>query len=238
MIKFYKIYRGIKLILLNSFYFKVKLSGLKLIMLILLQGVMKFFYLKIKNKNISIEFFKYLEKYKFSKNYFNHNSEIWFEIFNKNNYLNKNLYILEIGSFEGMSLLFFQYFLKVKKIFSVDIKKNKNFNKNIKNFNNVKYFNMKSDLFFKKKINFKFDIIYIDGSHYYRDVFNDLMNSEKKLKKDGLLIIDDLLLDLNYRKYGMKFYEDVIGGIMMFLKNKKDKYKFLYVGHQLILKKI
>ena len=238
MIKFYKIYRGIKLIFLNSFYFKVKLSGLKLIMLILLQGVMKFFYLKIKNKNISIEFFKYLEKYKFSKNYFNHNSEIWFDIFEKNNCFNRKLTILEIGSFEGMSLLFFQYFLKVKDIFSVDFAKNKNFEKNIRNFKNVKYFNLKSDLFFKKNINHKFDIIYIDGSHYYKDVFNDLINSERKLKQDGLMIIDDLLLDLNYRKKGMNFYEDVIGGVMMFLKEKKSKFKFLYVGHQLILKKI
>ena len=52
------------------------------------------------------------------------------------------------------------------------------------------------------------------------------------------MIIDDLLLDLNYRKKGMNFYEDVIGGVIMFLKKKRDKFKFLYVGHQLILKKI
>ena len=238
MIKFYKILRGVKLIILNSFYFKVKILGLKLILLILTQGLIKFLFLKIKNKKISRKFYRYTRKFSFSENYFNHNSEIWFDIFEKNNCFNRKLTILEIGSFEGMSLLFFQYFLKVKDIFSVDFAKNKNFEKNIKNFKNVKYFNLKSDLFFRKNINHKFDIIYIDGSHYYKDVFNDLINSERKLKQDGLMIIDDLLLDLNYRKKGMNFYEDVIGGVMMFLKEKKSKFKFLYVGHQLILKKI
>ena len=238
MRKFYKILRGVKLIILNSFYFKVKILGLKLILLILTQGLIKFLFLKIKNKKISRKFYRYTRKFSFSENYFNHNSEIWFDIFEKNNCFNRKLTILEIGSFEGMSLLFFQYFLKVKDIFSVDFAKNKNFEKNIRNFKNVKYFNLKSDLFFKKNINHKFDIIYIDGSHYYKDVFNDLINSERKLKQDGLMIIDDLLLDLNYRKKGMNFYEDVIGGVMMFLKEKKSKFKFLYVGHQLILKKI
>ncbi len=238
MRKFYKILRGVKLIILNSFYFKVKILGLKLIVLILTQGLVKFLFLKVKNKKISKKFYRYTRKFSFSENYFNHNSEIWFDIFEKNNCFNRKLTILEIGSFEGMSLLFFQYFLKVKDIFSVDFAKNKNFEKNIRNFKNVKYFNLKSDLFFKKNINHKFDIIYIDGSHYYKDVFNDLINSERKLKQDGLMIIDDLLLDLNYRKKGMNFYEDVIGGVMMFLKEKKSKFKFLYVGHQLILKKI
>ena len=120
----------------------------------------------------------------------------------------------------------------------MDLVKNKNFMRNIKNFKNVIIFNVKSDIYFKKNNKYKFDIIYVDGSHYYKDVFNDLMNSEKKLKKNGLMIIDDLLLDLNYRKYGMNFYEDVIGGVIMFLKKKKTKFDFVYVGHQLILKKI
>ena len=235
---FKKVYRGIKLIVLNSIHFKAKIIGLQLIFLILTQGLVKLIYLKIKDKKISNIFNSYLKKFYFSKNYFHNNSEIWIDIFKKKNFLNKDLMILEIGSYEGMSLLFFQYFLRVKKIISVDLVKNKNFMKNIKNFKNVITFNVKSDIYFKKKNKYKFDIIYVDGSHYYKDVFNDLMNSEKKLKKNGLMIIDDLLLDINYRKYGMNFYEDVIGGVIMFLKKKKTKFDFVYVGHQLILKKL
>ena len=238
MRKFIKFYNGIKLIILNSFHFKAKIIGLQLIFLIFTQGLLKFIYLKIKNKKISNKFYNYTKKFHFSKNYFNNNSEIWIDVFKKKKFLNKDLMILEIGSFEGMSLLFFQYFLKVKKIISIDLVKNKNFMKNIKSFKNVKFFNVKSNIFFKKKNNYKFDIIYVDGSHYYKDVYNDLMNSEKKLKKNGLMIIDDLLLDINYRKYGMNFYDDVIGGVIMFLKKKKSKFDYVYVGHQLILKKL
>ena len=96
---------------------------------------------------------------------------------------------------------------------------------------------MRSDDFFKKKLDINFDIIYIDGSHYSIDVFNDLINSDLLLKKDGILLIDDLLLDVGIRKDGYKFYEEVMGGVFLFL-NKKKNYKFLYTGHQLILKKV
>ena len=66
---------------------------------------------------------------------------------------------------------------------------------------------MKSDDFFKKKLDINFDVIYVDGSHYSIDVFNDLTNSDLLLKKGGILIIDDLLLDFSIRKEGYKFYE-------------------------------
>ena len=148
----------------------------------------------------------------------------------------KDINILEIGSFEGMSVLFFDKYLKIKNLYSVDLEKNENFFHNIKELKNIKFFNMTSNNFFKKKLDICFDIIYIDGSHYYIDVFNDLINSDLLLKKDGILLIDDLLLDVGIRKKGYKFYEEVMGGIFLFLKKKKN-YKFLYTGHQLILKK-
>ena len=65
----------------------------------------------------------------------------------------------------------------------------------------------------------------------FDDSFPELM------KKNGILLIDDLLLDVGIRKKGYKFYEEVMGGVFLFLKKKKN-YKFLYTGHQLILKKI
>ena len=120
----------------------------------------------------------------------------------KNNLLNKDINILEIGSFEGMSVLFFDKYLKVKNLYSVDFKKNENFLHNISGLRNINFFNMKSDDFFKKNLNVNFDIIYVDGSHYSVDVFNDLMNSDKLLNKNGILLIDDLLLDVGIRKNG------------------------------------
>ena len=237
MIKIIKVLRGLKLIFLNSIYFNSKLTGLNLSILLMVNVFTKFIYLKNKNNNISNDFFRYTKKFKLSRNYFKHNSPIWFEIFKKNNFLKKKINILEIGSFEGMSLLFFKKYLKTKYIYSVDSIKNRNFMQNIKKINNIKFFHMTSNKFFKKKINIKFEIIYIDGSHYGLDVYNDLINADKFLNKNGILLIDDFLLDFSIRRGTYKFYEEVMGGVFMFLK-KKNNYKFLYVGHQLILKKI
>ena len=236
MTKFLKIYRGLKLIILNTIHFRLILVGLKLSCLLLINIFTKFLFLKYKNRNITNNFFDYTKKFKLSRNYFKHNPAIWFEIFKKNNLLNKDMNILEIGSFEGMSVLFFDRYLRIKNLYSVDFKKNENFLYNIKDLKNINFFNVKSDDFFKKKLDINFDIIYIDGSHYSIDVFNDLINSDLLLKKDGILLIDDLLLDIGIRKDGYKFYEEVMGGVFLFLKKMKN-YKFLYTGHQLILKK-
>ena len=236
MIKIIKLFRGIKLIFLNSIHFKSKFLGIKLLFFLIINSLTKYVYLKIKNKNINNEFFNYLKDFKFSRNYFKHNPPIWFEIFNKNFLLNKKVNVLEIGTFEGMSFLFFQKYLQLENIYCVDLIENENFKFNKEKFENFKFFNTSSDNFFQKKIDIKFDIIYVDGSHYVKDVYNDLINSHKKLNENGILIIDDLLLDIDFRK-NKNYFDEVISAVFMFL-NEKFEYKILYTGHQLILKKL
>ena len=237
MRKIIKLIRGIKLILLNSYYYKSKLLGIKLIFSLLINSITKFTYLKFKNKNINTEFSEYIKSFKFTRNYFKHNPAIWFEIFKENSLLEKKINILEIGTFEGMSFIFFEKYLKINQIFCIDVVENNNFKINREQFNNFKFFNTTSDEFFKKNLNINFDIIYVDGSHKATDVFNDLINSHKILNNKGILIIDDFLLDIDYRrKDNGQFYNEVMGGVFMFLK-KKFNYKYLYTGHQLILKK-
>ena len=236
MIKLIKFFRGVKLILLNSIHFKSKLLGMKLLIFLIINSLNKYVYLKIKNKNINDKFFNYLNDYKFSRNYFKHNPAIWFEIFNKNFLLNKKVNVLEIGTFEGMSFLYFQKYLQLENIYCVDLIENENFKFNKEKFDNYKFFKTSSDVFFQKKIDIKFDIIYVDGSHYVIDVYNDLINSNKYLKENGILIIDDLLLDIDFRR-NKKYFNEVMSGVFKFL-NEKFKYKILYVGHQLILKKV
>ena len=236
MRKLIKFLRGIKLIVLNSIYYKSKMLGIKFLFFLILNTFNKYLYLKIKNKNITNDFFNLIKNYKFSKNYFKHNPPIWFEIFSKNFLFEKNVNILEIGTFEGMSYLFFEKYLKSENIFCIDSFEVDNLKNNKKKFNNFNFFNMTSDKFFEKKIDIKFDIIYIDGSHKANDVFKDLINSHNSLKNDGIIIIDDFLYDLDYRRND-KFYNEVMGGVFMFY-SKKFNYKILYVGHQLILKKI
>lgn len=39
----------------------------------------------------------------------------------------------------------------------------------------------------------EFDLIYVDGSHLYADVLNDLFSAWEWLKDDGVLLIDDVI---------------------------------------------
>ena len=113
----------------------------------------------------------------------------------------------------------------------------KNFKFNSKKFINCNFYNLRSDSFFNKNLsNTKYDVVYIDGSHFYKDVLNDAMNSYKLLKKNGIIIFDDFLYIRQTTRLKHAEYKNVIGGIIYFLSKKKVK--VIYVGHQVIIKKI
>lgn len=48
----------------------------------------------------------------------------------------------------------------------------------------------RSDVYWQENKN-RFDLIYVDGSHLYDDVKNDLYEAWKRLRKNGLLLVDD-----------------------------------------------
>ena len=50
-----------------------------------------------------------------------------------------------------------------------------------------------SDDFFLKNINNNFDMIFIDGLHYYEQVIKDIKNSLKILNDDGFILVHDCL---------------------------------------------
>ena len=142
-----------------------------------------------------------------------------------------------------MSTSFFLKYLKKSKLVAVDSlnKKTsfyKNFLKNKSKLRNFKFYNLSSNNFFKKKIKNKFDIIYIDGGHDKNSVIDDAKNSTKVLKKNGILIFDDLLYEYSSARNKNKLKESdfVIGGVLLFL-SKFENFDILYAGHQLILRK-
>ena len=161
----------------------------------------------------------------------------------------KNKLILEIGSFEGKSTIFFLNLFKNSKIFCVDTWQGsneykykitcknsieKNFDINIKKFKKRVIKNkMKSDSFFKKKKNLFFDFIFIDGFHRSDQVFRDSINSFRVLRQNGYILFDDYLY---------KFYKNQklnpIYGINRFLKKFKKEIKIIFCNEQLLVKKI
>lgn len=157
--------------------------------------------------------------------------------------------MLEIGSFEGLSSVFFaDNFLDAKNssLTCVDpflnitnndhsnfLQNNeeKNFDYNIskcKNSDKVIVYKITSDKFFetnKKRYNF----IYIDGCHMPDYIKRDMENSFNVLEKDGIMWMDD------YR-----------GGDGIQIKNTMDdflkkyigKYDLIHTGYQLAIKKL
>ena len=221
---------------------------IKILILYFFHFFLNLFFINRKfKKNIKI-FTNKKVNYKFSNDWFSHNIPIWIYIFKKKKIRDK-CYILEIGSYEGMSTLFLLENLKNSKINCVETFKGsdeheeidfKDVKKNfLYNLNNYKerydLFEGTSDSFFEKlsKNGKSYDVIYIDGSHHGNQVFKDAENSFNCIKIDGLIIFDDFLRE---------FYDDrdqnTIGGALSFLEKYKDKIKLEFVHYQLFITKI
>ena len=157
--------------------------------------------------------------------------------------------MLEIGSFEGNSTLFFLNFFSNSNIKCVDIwedQKNnygetnfqsieKKFNDNISNYlHRLEKYKLPSNIFFKneKKLNY-FDLIFIDGSHYHKHVYADAINAFKSCKISGYILFDDYLF-----KYKTKNNSHPIFAINKFLKKYKKKIKIIAVHRQVLIKKL
>lgn len=72
-----------------------------------------------------------------------------------------------------------------------------------------------------------FDLIYVDGSHEYKDVLEDCLNSWKMLNPNGLLILDDYKMNPRYAedKIGPK---PAIDEFLQFLEqNEKEHFEIL-----------
>jgi len=204
-----------------------------------------YFYNIVKFKKIKKSYHKYVKKnLTISYDWFGDSPQIWYYFFRKLKLFDKKIKILEIGSFEGLSLLYYYYIFPQNTISvtSVDMINKKllyfrNFKKNTKLLKNFKFYNTTSSNFFKKKIRKKYDLILIDGSHYYKDVLLDAKNSFKVLEKGGIIIFDDFVHDWTKKNLdNHPEHHNVIGGILLFLGTIKN-YKILYVGHQFIIQK-
>ena len=126
----------------------------------------------------------------------------------------KNIDILEIGTFDGINALLLSKLFLNSKIDTIDLphgdKDFKNFynrKNSIHNFidkrnnvldknENINFFEMNS----LKLLNYKkkYDLIWIDGAHGYPVVCIDIINSLNLIKEKGLILCDDVHLNLNH----------------------------------------
>ena len=177
-------------------------------------------------------------------------SKKWF--INNLYFLKKNLSnikinaLLEIGSYEGRSALFFANLFKDSQITCVDTwsgsdEHNDDFTKIENNFdlnvnelskkNKINKIKSTSNIFFDNNNNY-YDFIYVDGDHSNEQVFKDLENSWACLNNNGYLLIDD---------YMWWYYKDLkknpASAINIFINKNKKNIKKLLIWHQVLIKK-
>jgi hypothetical protein len=187
----------------------------------------------------------------FSNTWHNGRRYIWNDLV-LTHFTNKNnLSYLEIGSYEGNSLIWvFDNLLigenchaTVIDTFEGSIEHDAEFEKNLyeRFLNNTKHLSDKLKIykdtsfnalvrFNTAKINEIYDLIYIDASHIAKDVLSDAILSFPLLKINGLMIFDDydLITEPNNTKLG----------IDCFLQTYKDYYIMIFIREQVFIKKI
>lgn len=93
---------------------------------------------------------------------------------------------------------------------------------------------LKSDDFFAQNKE-SFNVIFIDGLHHYEQVHRDVENSLKFLKKDGIILIHDMIPDseLSSRRHRDKFTSNWSGDVFRIcfdlINHSKIKFKIANV---------
>lgn len=146
---------------------KIKLYLKYFIPPILLPKNLREFYNRFFNKK------KYIHYFKFEDNFYTRHAFI-----NKAISKFKDCKYLEIGV--DNNLVFNSIPLKIQNKFGVDPLKGGNFR-------------MTSDDFFLKNSHLKFDVIFIDGLHEYKQCQKDCINSMRQLNKNGIILFHDFL---------------------------------------------
>jgi predicted O-methyltransferase YrrM len=176
---------------------------------------------------------------------------IWADLFAARR--NEPLAVLEIGSWEGRSAIFFLRYFHNSRITCIDTFAGSaehletpawtielphieaRFDSNLAEFGDrVEKLKdtSRSALARLGADNRRFDLIFIDGSHHSADVQSDAVLSWPLLRERGIVIFDDYEWDLRAADI-----ERPKLGVDTFLQSKRAEYRELHRGYQLIVEK-
>lgn len=165
------------------------------------------------------------------------------------------LRILELGSFEGRSTLFFLQFLQNSRItcvdtfgsspeqsmqhsrFAADMQTAEGrFDKNTKPFadriEKIKGYSIEALLKFHREGR-RFDVVYVDADHRAASAFADAMQSWDLLELGGIMIIDDYQWELHRAAN-----DRPKAGVDAFLLLKSEEIEIEHLGYQVIVRKL
>ena len=141
-------------------------------------------------------------------------------------YKNRNINILEIGSYAGASAAAFTKYLPKSKVYCFDVNisnfkyKSENINVYGIDINNQKKVVKTLNKIFSEQNFTQFDLIIDDGSHNLSDILISLKFFFKYVKNNGLYIIEDYKHP-NYYKYNKNIDHLLVDQIFVNLNNKK-----------------
>jgi predicted O-methyltransferase YrrM len=165
-----------------------------------------------------------------------------------------SVYVLEIGSWEGRSALFFLNYLRESQLVCVDT-----FGGNVEHMRNPHFAALVPEterLFdtnvaaFRARVekikgasgavlpqlgiqSRRFDIVYVDGSHLAADVYSDGVLSWPMVERGGIMIFDDYEFDeIKEESERPKL------GIDAFLTAFEGKYRVVHKGYQVVIAKL
>ena len=191
------------------------------------------------------------EEYIYTNNWFELQKPVHERFLNKINYTDDPIKILEIGSHEGRSTVYFSKYLvnKDSSLTCIDpyLEEDTTTPVNSRTYeifkHNIKLTGKESQIFLEQNYSFdalvklyienkKFDYILIDGSHLTKDVIKDAILSFEILKPEGIIFFDDYLggdtNSLGFPKIG----------IDSFVNSYRDKIEILHVGYHYVIKKL
>jgi predicted O-methyltransferase YrrM len=189
-----------------------------------------------------------LREKRFSTDWFTINIPAWLSTFESLGLNDRPLKILEIGSWEGCSSLFFLTHFPHAHLTCVDtwegadehsesplVKRiEEHFDSNMLGLGDrlTKFRGKSSQYFATTEPSEEFDVIYVDGSHYFDDVLLDAIKSLEALKVGGLLIFEDYL----WREYRDR-KANPASAINAFLKLKARQIRVVLTNHQIIFQR-
>lgn len=192
-----------------------------------------------------------LQALNFSSSWFLANYGKWRWFCRKEGLAEKNLRVLEIGSWEGMSAHFFLSHLPLANLVAVDTWMGSEehsvdpqelfarFQENTKEFGSrLDFRRMTSDSFFESlrsgELDFEpFDLIYVDGGHSFDQVQRDAANAWMAVRDGGFIAFDDYLWEM---------FPDAPSNpgqaINALLREKQGQYRLVDCTSQVLVQKV
>jgi predicted O-methyltransferase YrrM len=215
---------------------------------------------KFSNIEIYDKRLNYLEMYNWSNDIPVNTKQIFNRVLDMINKNSKNVYILEIGTYTGTSVI--EMLKRLPESYATvidpweDYKENVN-NKNIGILENMKKNNVENIFYENIKAvgvenrvevlkgdstkilsnligNRLFDFIYVDGSHLCLDCYSDMILAWKLLRKGGVMGVDDYLYKIDDKDVlGKPFY-----AVEHFMDKYKNEIRVIDKGYRVFVEKI